>query len=485
MVSYANQTTRHSPVNQGDDADNSKPNKIGASTPFDFNARNLTAYGGLLPVATMLEKLGFQQLVEETLTVKRQTRSMPMFGFILGMVLSCYVGFSRLNHLRFLKREPMLTGILRVAELPPQSTFWRFLASLHLGVAQQLLQVQWRMRERVWEAANVQLDEVTVDTDTTVHTLFGNQMGGRKSYNPKNKGKKSYQPILSFIAETREYAAGALRTGDRPSGREIAEHLESVSKGLPAGVKTVFARADSGFYCWQAVEAYEKKSWRFIVVARKTARLVDQLQTVKWKRSPLTDADGQCEFYYQPEGWGKACRFLALRYEKLPESKESEQPEQYQLFDTPEYTYRVFVTNMDGSLDSLVWFYNQRAGAENLIKEANNDAGLTAHPSNRWMMNANWFQIAMLAYNLNCWLQLFNRKEDAKVAEMKHTTLATARLRFLFVAARIWRHAGRVGVSYSDHYQEKGAFQQLMDRLGNLARGANGFAPVLPTPLRT
>jgi len=32
----------------------------------------------------------------------------------------------------------------------------------------------------------------------------------------------------------------------------------------------------------------------------------------------------------------------------------------------------------------------------NLIKEANNDAGLTAHPSNRWMMNANWFQIVML-----------------------------------------------------------------------------------------
>jgi hypothetical protein len=226
----------------------------------------------------------------------------------------------------------MLTGILRVAKLPPQCTFWRFLASLHLGVARQLLTVQWRMRERVWAAANVQLDEVTVDTDTTVHTLFGKQMGGRKGYNPKNKGKKSYQPILSFIAETREYAAGALRTGDRPSGQEIAAHLESVAKGLPSGVKTVCARADSGFYCWQAVEAYEKLNWRFIVVARKTARLVDQLQAAKWRHSPLTDADGQCEFSYQPEGWGKACRFLALRYEKEPESKDSEQPEQYQLF---------------------------------------------------------------------------------------------------------------------------------------------------------
>jgi hypothetical protein len=138
---------------------------------------------------------------------------------------------------------------------------------------------------------------------------------------------------------------------------------------------------------------------------------------------------------------------------------------------------------MDQSLDALVWFYNQRAAAENLIKEANNDAGLTAHPSNRWMMNANWFQIAMLAYNLNCWLQLFSREESVAVETMKHTTLATARLRFLFLAARIWRHAGRVGVSYSDHYQEKGAFQQLMDRLRKVVRGPDGFAPVLHAPL--
>ena len=68
--------------------------------------------------------------------------------------------------------------------------------------------------------------------------------------------------------------------------------------------------------------------------------------------------------FYQPEGCGKACLFLALRYEKAPEAKQSEQPEQYQLFDTSEYTYRVFATNMDRPLDALVWFYNQRAGAE-------------------------------------------------------------------------------------------------------------------------
>ena len=62
----------------------------------------------------------------------------------------------------------MLTGILGVDELPVQSTFWRFLGSLHLMVARQLLEVMRCMRQRVWEAAHVQLKQVTLDTDTTV-----------------------------------------------------------------------------------------------------------------------------------------------------------------------------------------------------------------------------------------------------------------------------------------------------------------------------
>src|SRR6516164_6582333 len=102
----------------------------------------------------MLERLGFQQLVEETLTVKRVTRAMSMYQFALAMVLTAYVGFSRLYHLRFVAREPMLTGLLKVLRLPPQCTFWRFLASLHLGIASQLLEVQRCRRLRDWQAAN-------------------------------------------------------------------------------------------------------------------------------------------------------------------------------------------------------------------------------------------------------------------------------------------------------------------------------------------
>jgi hypothetical protein len=145
----------------------------------------------------------------------------------------------------------------------------------------------------------------------------------------------------------------------------------------------------------------------------------------------------------------------------------------------------VFVTDIPEAIELLVWFYNQRAGAENLIKEANNDAGLAAHPSRRWAMNCVHFQLAMLAYNLNCWLMLFQREAPCKVEELRHTTLAIARLRFLFLAAKIWRHAGRVGISYSDQYAERGLFQRLMNRLRRIVPSAGKFQPVLVGVLRS
>ena len=484
MVTDKKKDSRKTPGKQGSGDSAREANKISASTPYDFSGKNLTPYGGLLPVITMLEKLGFQSLVEQTVSSKRIPRAMDLYRFVLGIVLGLYIGFPRLNQLRFIARDPILTGILRVTKLPVQSSFWRFVNALHRHVARQILTIMRTMRERVWEAANVKLEVVTIDTDTTVHTLYGKQMGGRKSYNPKNKGKKSYQPMLTFIAETREYVWGELRNGDRPSGKQIHDHLRNVQEALPSGVKQIYGRADSGFYCREAVEAYEEFDARFVICARKTSRLVEELRQAEWKPSPKTDAGAECEFGYQPDGWSKLYRFVALRYEKTRAEREAEETEQYQLLETSQYKYRVFVTDMSDPIYFVVWFYSQRGGAENLIKEANNDAGLAAHPSGRFDVNGNHFQLAMLAYNLNCWLMLFNREPQADATELRHTTLATSRLRFLFVAAKIWRHAGRTGVSYSDHYEEKGVFERLMDRLRRIAPRAQGYAPVMLPALR-
>jgi len=485
-VKNRKQNSAKTPVNQGAGGKKPEPNKINASTPYDFKAKNLTAYGGLLPVSTMLEKLGMEKLLEELITASRIPRAMSIAKFVMAIVLSIYLGFSRLSQIKFIAKDPLLTGILQVDQVPVQSTMWRFLASLHISVGKQLLKLQRLMRERVWAAANVQLKTLTIDTDTTVHTLYGKQMGGRKSYNPKNKGKKSYQPILTFLNETREFVGGQLRNGHNPTGKQIADHLDEVFTGFAGNGAQRYGRADSGFYCREAVEGYQRWNCRFVVVARKTAAMLNQLRKAEWKPSPMTDADAECEFRYQPDGWKQEFRFVALRYDHVEEEdgEEKDAVEQYQLFECGKVKYRVFVTDIEEQPpDWIVWFYNQRARCENLIKESNNDAGLTAHPSGRFDTNAVHFQMAMLAYNLNCWLLLFQRNEKEKVEDMKHTMLATARLRFLFIPAKMWKHAGRTGISYSENYAEKGLFDRLMGRLRAVVPSGESFAPVVPVAL--
>jgi len=98
----------------------------------------------------------------------------------------------------------------------------------------------------------------------------------------------------------------------------------------------------------------------------------------------------------------------------------------------------------------------QSAGLRRKLDKGRKQRWRLILPSRRFDVNSNHRQLPMLAYNLNYWLMLFNREPEDAVETLKHTTLATARLRFLFVAAKIWRHAGRTGVSCSDQYQERG-----------------------------
>jgi hypothetical protein len=210
-----------------------------------------------------------------------------------------------------------------------------------------------------------------------------------------------------------------------------------------------------------------------------------ELQAADWQPSPHTDADFECQFRYQPEGWEREYRFVGLRYDQ-PEP-DADHPDQIGLFDGLACRYRVFVTNI--SCDQwgpaeVVAFYNKLAALENPIKESNHDIGLTAHPSGQWAMNANHFQLRMIAYNLNCWLELFEREESVTVPEMRHRTVATTRLRLLYLAARITRHGGQTEIHFGSQYQERHRFDQLMVRLRLIERKMDGFMPVVNTPLR-
>jgi len=101
-------------------------------------------------------------------------------------------------------------------------------------------------------------------------------------------------------------------------------------------------------------------------------------------------------------GW----RRLSVHRSALPEKDRLQT--QYQLFDTRSTSIESFVTDMK-AIDCW-WVYNSEPVREP-DQGSQQDAGL--RPPFRAVAPMCAFPVAMLAYNLNCWLMLFNRKKGA------------------------------------------------------------------------
>jgi len=123
----------------------------------------------------------------------------------------------------------------------------------------------------------------------------------------------------------------------------------------------------------------------------------------------------------------------------------------------------------------VIEVYDQRADVENLIGEAQRE-GVLAIPSKHFQAHHAFFQIAMLAYNLWRWMKLLaghaeqqtlhgQEVPEAQRITMPDYTIPIARLKMLFVAAKIRFHSNRDEVCSSVHEQRAAGLRDFLDYL--------------------
>jgi hypothetical protein len=316
------------------------------------------------------------------------------------------------------------------------------------------------LRERVWHLCEIGYETIHIDIDTTVETIYGNQEGGRKGHNTKNRGKKGFRPVLSFIQETREYFTGKLRKGETIGGEEAEELIHSFKKYLPGCVKEVILRGDGEFISWEGVKAAYEEGYDFIFGNKGCNPPFD---SSKWYKVRKGDKAEYNECMYQPIGWDRVCRFVAMRIPK--EEKADGGAVQLTLIEDAKYIYLIFVTSLSKKTHKVIAEYDKRADCENLIGEANRE-GLAAIPSSRFANNYAYFQIVMLAYNIWRSFKMLaghgliekekqnvedKKEEKCETKEIIDNTIRIARLKLLFIGAKITSHSGSETVKYSQH----------------------------------
>lgn len=103
------------------------------------------------------------------------------------------------------------------------------------------------------------------------------------------------------------------------------------------------------------------------------------------------------------------------------------------------YTYTAIITNMTLPLQEQIDWYRQRGQCENQIKELKWDFEMRVLPSGDFFVNAVYFRIMTLAYNLFLALKCLSLPELFKPCRLK-----TLLFRLLALPAVVTRHARRL-----------------------------------------
>ena len=439
---------------------------ITPDTPYAECSERLTAFGGLLALVKFLDLLDFEKTFEGQYVRPKREVELGNYRMVLGMLVMLFIGFQRLGHLAYVRTDAMVCGVLHVKALPVVSTFWRYLTSLGIIQSASLLRLGAALRAKVWALCEYAPRRVTVNIDTTVATVYGEIEGARKGHNTKHRGKKGLRPVLCFIEETREYLCGTQRRGETISSEEVARQIRQFRKQLPDCVKEIRVRGDGEFIGWESIKACLDEGFVFTFGNKRCA---PPFSEDGWYRHGEYEYN-ECD--YQPMGWEQPFRFVVMR---IREDQRGDR--QLKLLESENYLYRVFVTNAKGRPHHVIDDYDQRADVENLIGEAQRE-GVLAIPSKRFHAHHAFFQIVMLAYNLWRWMKLLaghaqreakgaTSGDDRRQITMPDHTIRIARLKMLFVAAKILSHGNRDEMRYSMHEQRSTG---LMDFLVYLDR---------------
>ena len=122
------------------------------------------------------------------------------------------------------------------------------------------------------------------------------------------------------------------------------------------------------------------------------------------------------------------------------------------------------VTNLTGTAQRVVHFYNQRGTAEQWIKEGKHAIRWTRLSCTSFDANQVRLQLHVLAYNLGNFLRRL-----ALPASVKHWTLTTLRDRLIKIGAKMVRHARYVTFQLAEVAIPRNLYRGILQRIRRFA----------------
>lgn len=362
----------------------------------EFNEPRLVSDAGLLLTATLAERLGVEELVEESVWLPYGTPGAALPGrkamtLIHGMI----AGADSIDDMDLL-RAGSTHAVLGHRVMAP-STLGTFLRAFSFGHVRQLDRVMDVSLARAWDAGAGPGDglPLVIDIDSFLGEVFGyDKQGAGYGYTHRF----GYHPLLATRSDTGEVLHIRLRKGQantqRGASRFVDELLARVRRAGHHG--QIVLRADSGFENHKLMAVLHKQGVEFSIGAKqsKTIRaLINQLPVDAWVPVPDYPKGGEAQVAEVPfKSWR-----LVVRRTRLTD------PEQLALW--PDWRHHCFLTNRQVPLLVADVDHRDHAQIEQVIRDLKTQA-LAHFPSGSYSANSAWTVIAAIAHNLARWVSL-------------------------------------------------------------------------------
>jgi hypothetical protein len=420
-------------------------------TPFHLDPRPLdemaSPHAGLLAASRAARSLHLPGLVAANLQLKSRKRGFTEGQFVEAILLLQIAGGDCPEDVSLFREDTCLERGLGYA-LPKATAVREFLGRFHdpalaatrpareaqksfilpgsAGVA-GLQNVQAGLVRQIAKRhgqSGEGLKFATIDQDATI--IESHKESALAHYD----GGRGCQPMVAVWAEADLVVADEFRDGNVPAKQEPLNCAQQAFAALPDTVERRFFRGDSACHendliGWLKHPEREREPGGrigFAISAVMSAALreaVEQVAEKEW-RTITTEADGTlrqwAEVAFVPGEAGERKDRQPLRYVGLRLLK----PQGVLFADGSDRHHHAVATNLDWAGDRLLAWQREKAGTiEHVHDEVKNALGGGHMPCQHFNVNAAWFKLSLVAYNVVSAVRRLALNETERTARLK------------------------------------------------------------------
>ena len=344
----------------------------------------MTARSGLLLFVEAFFAMNLDEALAKKISKPKSGRGFQTKDFALPLMMMLYGGGESISDTREIREDEALREAGNIDIVPSDSAFgdWIRRIGKRKGIA-GFEKVNDDLVQKMLHKSESKSVTLVVDPSF----IKAEKHDAKMTY----EGYRGYRPVYAVILELGLIANYKFKHGNDNGGRFsfVKKSIEKIEKTTNVGLFL----ADSEYYVADIFNPCNYKNINFAVAAHidsSSSKAINEIKEEQWKQ--FEDKHGVtvqgvevAETVHAMDSTKEAFRFVVKRwYNKYNELR-----------------FHAVATNINsGTTQDIFLKYDNRANAENVIKENKNGFGMFKMPSGSFAGNAIFFAIGVLCYNL-------------------------------------------------------------------------------------